>query len=155
MNSARNDSMLSTMRAELKRAFHCACSLVLKYFVLSIGLIYSNKCFASDVVVSSSEPISGFPPHNYLTIAMIVFGALALILYSRAFHRFSGGRQNSNDEQSQRDSETNFNQGISVIVVIVATVVMGSIGYEKEIFQYSMTLFGTIIGFLLGRATKG
>jgi len=117
--------------------------------------ISANRCFASDVVVSPPEAISSFPPHNYMTIAMIVFGALALIIYSRSFVRFSGRRENGNDEQSQRDSETNFNQGISVIVVIVATVVMGAIGYEKEVFQYSMTLFGTIIGFLLGRATNG
>lgn len=138
----------------MKITFLSLLAAIVNFFIIC------DASFASELSVSPPEyspgqVISGFPAHNYITIAMVIFGAFALTIYSRTISRLSERRENGIDEKSKKDSETNLNQGISVIIVVVATVVMASIGYEKEIFQTSVALFGTIIGFLLGRATKG
>ena len=86
---------------------------------------------------------TGRTPYEFwLTLVIVVFGFLVIL----SILRFFRGTSDSNGDRVVR--------ALVVVVIVVGTLVLITAGYNNEQVAPAFGLFGTIVGYFLGRLSS-
>lgn len=80
------------------------------------------------------------PYEFWLTLIILACGLLFLLITVRFLHSIS------------RDKIEHATRAVTIILIIVATLVLITAGYSNEQIAPAFGLFGTIVGYILGRS---
>jgi hypothetical protein len=101
------------------------------------GLRIANAATIED------SPIGLLRPEHLLVFAFCVLGCLIMtfefVLFLRARDRVSA---------------SDIIRGFSVILILIGVVALLGIGYDEKQVQPAIALFGTLLGYLLGRGDR-
>jgi hypothetical protein len=101
------------------------------------SLRYANAATIED------SPIGALRPEHLLAFVFCVLGCLIITFEFVLFLR-----------SQDRVSASDITRGFSVILILIGVVALLGIGYDEKQIQPAIALFGTLLGYLLGRGER-
>jgi MFS family permease len=112
---------------------------------LLLYLVFLSPASAQDSnpITGSLLPPSGWRQESTMVAAFILFGLIVVVMQFVLFYR-----------AREQISATDVTRSFVTTLVVIAVVALVGLGYNAQQIQPAIALFGTIIGYFVGRETR-